>query len=277
VVDELESDFLDEIAAAIKNCKSDAVIIGEVWEDASNKSAYGERKRYFLGSQLDSVMNYPLRNAVIELVTGGDAGFFALTAATLYRHYPVEKQRYLLNFLGSHDTERITTLLGAGTDQGEPNDVLAHRRLSKSERARAIKLLECAYTLIAAMPGVPCIFYGDEIAMEGYHDPFNRRPFPESGFDDECSAPFARVNAARASEREYFLLPELSVEAVGEHRVIVTRRGGGKTMFIIVNMENSPFEFRLPVPTVDIFDGKTYTESVTVGPENIILLKGKEV
>ena len=235
VADELESDFLDRIVSAIKAYKPDAVIIGEVWEDASNKIAYDERKRYFRGAQLDSVTDYPIRNAMIDFVKYGNAEFLVETVKTLYRNYPPHKLLCIMNFLGSHDTERITTVLGGIEDMGESNEILAHRKMSEGERENAIKLLNQAYLLLASLPGVPCIYYGDEFGMEGYHDPFNRRPFPPSAFDDANIGFFKKVNAVRNGE-PLFKSTELTATVLAEGVAYIVRTDGVKKLHIFANM-----------------------------------------
>ena len=235
VADELESDFLDRIVSAIKAYKPDAVIIGEVWEDASNKIAYDERKRYFRGAQLDSVTDYPIRNAMIDFVKYGNAEFLVETVKTLYRNYPPHKLTNVMNFLGSHDTERITTVLGGIEDMGEENEILAHRRMSECERENAIKLLNQAYLLLASLPGVPCIYYGDEFGMEGYHDPFNRRPFPPRAFDDANIGFFKKVNAVRNGE-PLFKSTELTATVLAEGVAYIVRTDGVKKLHIFANM-----------------------------------------
>ena len=276
VVDELESGFVSELVSAIKKCKSDAIVIGEVWEDASNKTAYGERKPYFLGAQLDSVMNYPLRNALIDFVMHGESQLLVDTVRTLYRHYPVENQRFLLNFLGSHDTERITTVLGGDGENGLDNDENAVRRLSKQDRARAIKLLKSAYILLAAMPGVPCLFYGDEIAMEGHHDPFNRRPFPPSGFSNGLSAFFGRVNTARKAFSQYFSLAELKIGSFDNGCVRITRTDGKKTLVALANMGDKGAFAEIPGNALDILNGKHYNSSVALAPKTAMILVSED-
>src|SRR5699024_7938739 len=101
----------------VKKTDPDAVIIGEVWEDASNKIAYGERRQYFYGEELDSVMNYPLRNALIDFALCRiDAYEFNRRIMSLKENYPMPAFYSLLNMLSSHDVERIVTLMG-----GVPN------------------------------------------------------------------------------------------------------------------------------------------------------------
>ena len=71
MADELPRRLLDEFRRAVKAEDPQALIIGEVWEDASHKESYGHRRRYLLGDQLDTVMNYPFREAILRFLTGG--------------------------------------------------------------------------------------------------------------------------------------------------------------------------------------------------------------
>lgn len=272
VADELEADFLDRIVKAVKSYKPDALIIGEVWEDASNKIAYNERKRYFRGAQLDAVTNYPFRNAVIDFVKYGDSEFLASTVNALYRHYPPHKLASVMNFLGSHDTERIATVLCGEPDYGEENSVLAVRCMTAEQRQTAKELLKNAYLLLASLPGVPCLYYGDEIALEGYHDPFNRRPFPEDGFEDEYSRFFAQVNKLRASE-PLFRSDELKAASVADGVVRVDRINGAQRMITVANMSDTEYELNVQTPSVNLISGDVYTDKVTVPAKNVVLIK----
>ncbi len=272
VADELESEFLDRVVKAVKNCKKDAVVIGEVWEDASNKIAYNERKRYFRGRQLDSVTNYPLRNAIISFVKDGDADFFVETANTLYRNYPKHKLKCLMNFLGSHDTERIITLLGGDRDNGEPNSVLAVKRMSVEQRANACALLGQAYNLLACMPGVPCIYYGDEIGMEGYHDPFNRAPFPQKSFESGENASFKRMNEIRKREQELFTAEYMKAEVVSAGVARIIREKDGKRLTVVANMSQNAYHTNIK-RGYDLLEDKEVSGSVTVEPKTVRIFK----
>lgn len=189
VVDELPDFFVKELRENVKSADKDAVIIGEVWEDASNKIAYGERRQYFMGDELDSVMNYPMRDAIINAVLMKiDAVELDDRLMSIKENYPEPAYYSLLNILSSHDVERLMTRMGGAPTRYEVDkEYQAHFRINDdfalemaSERAAL------AVGLQMTLPGVPCIFYGDEIGMQGYGDPFCRRTFPwdNMGMDD---------------------------------------------------------------------------------------------
>lgn len=185
VADELSNEFLYDFRKSVKSNNSDAVVIGEVWEDASDKVSYGNRRHYLGGRQLDSVMNYPLRNAVIEYVKNGNCDLLRRFTEGTYRRYPKCTSDNLMNFLGTHDTERIITILSGQDYSEKTNDELAVLKLSDEERSSASDKLMLAYSIIGGLPGVPCVFYGDEVGLEGYRDPFCRKPFPWKSIDSD--------------------------------------------------------------------------------------------
>ncbi len=177
VVDELPDEFVLLLKNRIRAIKPDALLIGEVWEDASNKEAYGRRRRYFVDGELDSVMNYPFRTAIMNFVKKIDGGErFRDTVMTIAENYPPQVLACNMNLLGSHDTERILTALV--DDFSGSRQELAQRSLSRSQYIRAEEYLLMAAFLQYTLPGSPSIYYGDEVGMEGHKDPFNRRPYP---------------------------------------------------------------------------------------------------
>ena len=203
VADELSDEFLQRLNQKLKSINPDGIIYGEVWEDASNKIAYGKRKKYFLGNELDSVMNYPLKDAVINYVKFGDWRGFSATCHMLYSHYPKHNTDLLMNLLGTHDTERILTVLGGDSAEGLCNGELSTKKMSKAQRKNAINLLKLAYTIIATVPGIPCIYYGDEAGMEGYRDPFNRLPYPWGKEETELLEFYKTIGKIRLSEKVF--------------------------------------------------------------------------
>ena len=203
VADELCNDFLDELRVTTKEVTNgEGVIIGEVWENAVDKISYGERRRYFGGRQLDSVMNYPVRNAILALVADHDTETFYNILTDLYSSYPPEVCHSLMNLLGTHDTERILTLLGDPTrGEGLTNARKATKRLSARQRSRAIELLKIASTLQFTVFGVPSVYYGDEAGLEGYGDPFCRLPYPWGREESDLIAHYKMLGQLRLHHR----------------------------------------------------------------------------
>ncbi len=156
VADELPMDFLRNIRNRLmkENCQ---VMIGEVCGDASDKFVNSEYRPYTFGDNLTGVMNYPVRNFIVGLLTSenNDAEIALMNKLALVEHYPTNFLRNCLNNIGTHDTVRIKTAL--------QNDE---------------KLVLLALGLMFMLPGVPCIYYGDEAGLIGDKDPDNRRFFP---------------------------------------------------------------------------------------------------
>lgn len=160
VADELPDEFIKLLKAHTKKLKEDSILIGEVWEDASNKVSYSKRRQYIFGEELDSVTNYPFRNSVISFANSSiTSTAFMRNIMSLYENYPMENFYCNLNVLGTHDTERILTLL----DKGD---------------MKTLYKLVIVLSIQMTMPGVPLIYYGDEVGLSGGKDPLNRKPYP---------------------------------------------------------------------------------------------------
>ena len=196
VADELPDDFIHGIHAAARQAKPEAVIIGEVWEDGSNKIAYGVRRRHILGGHCDGLMNYPFRTALLAYVSGGDADDFREAMETLRENYPPAAFYSAMNFLGTHDTPRILTLLGADRTPDTKAERASYRLLPR-ERAAGIAKLRLAALVLFTFPGSPMIYYGDEAGMEGFEDPLNRGTYPWGREDRDLLAWFTRLGALR--------------------------------------------------------------------------------
>ncbi len=190
VVDEITDEFVEKINERVKAYGNDKIVIGEVWEDATNKIAYGKRRRYFQGGELDSVMNYPLKNAIIDFALSGKGNLLYKTVREQIDNYPFQALNSLMNILGTHDTPRILTVLGKRGKLETERTKMATEKLSETERREAIKMLKCCSVLQFCLYGVPCIYYGDEQITEGNKDPFNRTCFIENEnkelFDHYC-------------------------------------------------------------------------------------------
>ncbi len=180
VADELQESLIQGIREVLLDEKPDALLLGEVWEDASNKISYGQPRHYLLGDELDSVMNYPFRSMVIDFLLENTTATDAVeTIESLRENYPREALACALNLLGSHDRPRIASLLGGGPDESQlPEEERGRWRLSPESMGLAKGRFWLATLMQMTFPGVPSIYYGDEFCLEGLSDPGNRRTMP---------------------------------------------------------------------------------------------------
>lgn len=190
VVDELPDAFLAEFYRTLKQEDAEAVLIGEVWEDASRKVSYGQMRRYLLGDELDATMNYPFRTVMVDFFLGRLGAAQMLRALrALQEHYPPPHFYGAMNLIGSHDVPRILTELGeAPPPEGLSEKERGRYRLPPAQRLLACRRLKVLTLWQLTFPGVPSIYYGDEAGLEGYRDPFNRGSFPWGREDEELTA-----------------------------------------------------------------------------------------
>lgn len=181
VADELSSDFIEEIRKKVKSM-GDIALIGEVWEDASTKVSYGEKRKYLFGDELDGTMNYPFRTAILNLFKDRSAVSFVNSVMSIVENYPKDALYSSMSLLGTHDTVRIVTALGDEHNMRSKSERLLYRMGAEEYRIAKTKL-KAASALQYFLPGLPTVYYGDEIGMQGYEDPINRRPFAR-GFED---------------------------------------------------------------------------------------------
>jgi len=179
VIDELPPTFSQAFYKELKKTDPDAVMIGEVWEDASNKVAYGQQREYLCGQEMDSAMNYPFRKDVFEFLLGKvDAQLCMRRLESLRENYPKQNFYAMMNLLGSHDRARAITVLGeAPYYDGMPAIEQSRFRMNPDQYNLGMARLFLAALWQMTYPGVPSIYYGDEIGMQGFKDPYNRRPY----------------------------------------------------------------------------------------------------
>ncbi len=234
VADELSDDFIARIKSTLAEQVDESLLYGEVWEDASNKIAYEKRKKYYLGSELDGVMNYPLRTGIIEFLRDKSTAALEYALDEVMFNAPKRIRDMQMNLLGTHDTERIITILAGKSSRGKRNHELARMKLNTVERALGVKLVKLAYTILATVPGIPTVFYGDEVGLEGYSDPFNRRPYPWQSADTELRDFYTAIGRIRCGSHVYrdgdFKLHHLSGELL-----VFEREVGGRSNYTVIN------------------------------------------
>ena len=275
VADELPDDFIRELHQAVRAADPNAVVIGEVWEDGSTKIAYGVRRRHILGGHCDGLMNYPFRNGLISFLLGADAACFRDAMETLRENYPPFAFASAMNFLGTHDTPRILTLLGVGSDCRENTKAWrANFRMDAGQRALALARLRLGALVLFAFPGAPTIYYGDEAGMEGFEDPFNRRTVPWGAEDKALTAWYAALGQARKS-----LLPLRRGDLRwlrAEGRVLAfSRTWEGETVIAAVNAGDAPEQLPLDGAFRDRMSGERFTDTVPLPPLTGRLLTGE--
>ncbi len=274
VADELPNDFLDKLVQAAKAEKSDALIVGEVWEDASNKIAYDERKNYFEGDRLDSVMNYPFRTAIIDFVRRGKAQQLAQTVESIIENYPPQVTNCLMNILGTHDSVRILTAL-AGRDIGAdpPRQLQAETHMSEEELILGIKRLKAASLIQMTLPGVPSVYYGDEAGLTGYKDPFNRTCFPWGHENEEVLEWYKKITKIRISHEIFKEGSYRTIKATEGLFAFARFETGRNTIMTVVNCGQEAQHFPLEGIWNDLLDGQVKEGTITIKPNEALLLE----
>ena len=244
VADELPDDFIAAIRDAIQAEKPNGYLLGEVWEDGSNKIAYSRRRRYLLGRETHGLMNYPFRTALLAWLGGGDAAAFRDDMETIRENYPPAAFYGAMNFLGTHDTPRILTLLGVEQTPEDKGQRAAYR-LSPAELARGQKKLRLAAMLLYSFPGSPTLYYGDEAGMQGFEDPLNRGTYPWGGEDGSLLAFFRRLGQLRAERisMQCGIIRYLHAQGGG---LVVERLHGTERTVTALNAGDTPLELTLP-------------------------------
>lgn len=269
VVDELSNNFLKAICNATREVDPKALIVGEVWEDASSKISYDERKQYFLGGNLDSVTNYPMKNAILNFIKYGDHQGFVNVVNLILDQYPKSVQDKLMNILDTHDTLRAITYLGANFNSPEYSETTDFR-LSEEEYNRGKKLLKLASIIQYTVMGIPTVFYGDEAGIQGVKDPYCRATYPWGKEDTELIEHYTKLGNLR--NNKVLLDGNMSIKYVNNSVVIYERVKDDNKVIVAVNMSADNFEFVVEKKMMNYFTGEYINGKITLEPESAIVL-----
>lgn len=244
VADELPDEFMENLRKSAKEENPEAFIVGEVWEDASNKESYGARRKFLLGEQLDSVMNYVFRNAILDFCRGQDARYVMSAIMSVVENYPRPVLRVLMNSLSTHDTERALTVIAGEPLNGRDRKWQAETHLSDEQKERGLQLMKIASAMQYTLPGFPCVYYGDEAGMEGYRDPFNRCCYPWGKENKELLDWHTMLGELRKCSA----FDDGDFEKVyAEGRLLsYVRKDSKSKVFCAFNLSDSEAEFALP-------------------------------
>ena len=229
----------------MKALNKDYLIIGEVWEDATNKFSHGGRRRYLLGDQLDSVMNYPFASAILTFMRYGVAENFMESIVSVCENYPKQALNCLMNHIGTHDTARILTSLIYDSIEHKPRHIQAQCKLTNEEYQKAKTLLKTATVLQYTLPGFPSVYYGDEAGLQGGGDPFNREFFPWGNEDAELTSWYKKLGEIRRNSKSLKdgdFIPYSAMLSC----VAYKRQCENETLFVIANRNPHEIDYYLP-------------------------------
>ena len=226
--------FWQEFRRRCRAVNPEAYLVGEIWHVAPD---------WLSGDRFDALMNYPLAEAIIGFcggrslneallrshheygrVTRLDGAAFASRLTDLLAAYAPETNAVQLNLLCSHDTPRVLSLLGGDREA-----------------------MELATLLQASLPGAPCIYYGDEVGVEGGKDPDSRRSFPwdEGHWDHELLQLTRDAFAIRHAESA-LRSDDLVVRSGGERTLVLERRAGDRIVAVAINSGDEIARVSLP-------------------------------
>ena len=273
VADELPDEFMENLRKSAKEENPEAFIVGEVWEDASNKESYGARRKFLLGEQLDSVMNYVFRNAILDFCRGQDARYVMSAIMSVVENYPRPVLRVLMNSLSTHDTERALTVIAGEPLNGRDRKWQAETHLSDEQKKRGLTLMKLASAMQYTLPGFPCVYYGDEAGMEGYRDPFNRCCYPWGRENKELldwHTKLGQIRKCSAFDDGDF------EKLYAEGRLLSYMRSDKSTkVFCAFNLSENEAEFDLPkgFENAEIyFDGEIKNSNAYVKPMSCCIM-----
>ena len=248
VADELPDEFIKRLRKVVREEDPESILIGEVWDDASNKVSYSVRREYLLGHELDAATGYPFRSAALAYASGkSKAADFKRAFETLLENYPPEHIKCNLNILGSHDVARALTILGGAPDEGTLQTEAREAFELSADAAEAGKMrLMIAGILQYLLPGTPMLYYGDEAGMQGYSDPFNRGPYPWGHEDRKLQSWFKSLGEARGA---HMALKDGDFRALAAdgHVFAFARRYGEDVVLAAVNAGTSHVRVDLDV------------------------------
>lgn len=220
VANEVSHEFWREFRKVVKRANPDAYILGEIWHESAP---------WLEGDKFDAVMNYPFTSAVIDFFVLGklDAEGFANSIGKQLSRYPLQASEVAFNLLDSHDTPRLLTIA-----KGD------------KEKQKLAALFQFTFM------GTPCIYYGDEIGMDGGADPDCRKcmEWNEDNQDRNLLAFYRRLIDIRASHPALRTGTLTFLEAGRQGtKLAYERRLGEDVLIVLVNTDETIQHFHLSV------------------------------
>ncbi|MDR3262893.1 MAG: glycoside hydrolase family 13 protein [Clostridiales bacterium] len=264
VADELPKDYIYDIRRTVKSLYADSYLLGEVWEDASTKVSYGVMRPYLLGSQLDSVMNYPFKEAILGFVKNGDKNGLTETVMSLLENYPPYAVSLLMNIIDTHDTVRAVNYfldidVSDWTKSRKRSFVIPQPALDK-----AVKKLKAAALIQFTLPGIPSVYYGDEVGLTGFEDPLNRAAYPYGRENTELLEFYRRLGQFRKEFKDSLN----SISFVDNADGLLVYKIAGNFATVVVNCTGQKMEYIVTRSSRDFLSGAKYPKNKSVTLEN---------
>ena len=253
VANEVSDETWQRFRDSVKSLDSDAVIIGEIWDDAT---------KYLMGDMYDSVMNYQFRNAVTSFAMGTGAEATTKALEKIRERYPEEAFYAMMNLVGSHDTTRILSYLdGIGDDRNQKDFDSAFPTYAKTSATAKARQYLVAF-LQFTYAGAPTIYYGDEIGMVGSDDPDDRRAFEWGKGNREIVEWYATLAAIREAYPALRTGDVQPIETGSNNLMGFARSLKNKAMVVVANNSSAAVDFvpeeAYGLALVDVVSGKTY-------------------
>jgi glycosidase len=222
-------------------------------------------------------MNYPVRNGILDFIRYRDAEGLYSVLTELYSSYPEQVCHALMNLIGTHDTERILTMLGSTEeDLDKTNEQLSVYRLAPEVRAEAVRLVKMAAALQYTVFGIPSLYYGDELGLEGARDPFCRVPMPWHELDvpyrAELLAFYQKLGQLRA---EHPALDGGSFEVLYHDASVIAyaRRKAGRELIVAASRSEQATVLPIGGEFIDLLCGTRGKGPLCIQPDSVLILE----
>ena len=252
VADELTDDFIEGIRTAVKRNKEDGFILGEVWKNPMRMG----RGYIESGRGMDSVMNYPLVDALLRYFKYGDVHKLSYIINDMLNEYPEDTIYALMNFTSTHDISRALNMLGCDHEFSpykewywDPVDNSHEHckdyKMSKEDLIRAKEIYKAYISALAFLPGNLSIFYGDEAGIEGLGNLANRKTFPWGEEDSDLVEFFTSIGKVRVNNK-FLEQADLNVFKINRDYFMFERVSGEDKMLFAVNRTDNDVDFKVP-------------------------------
>ena len=260
-----DDEFWREFRKRVQAANPDAYIVGEIWHEA---------QRWLQGDQFDAVMNY--------LITAVSLNFFAAEKMNLQIIHQAgglkDRIRPMKAYDFANELDRILNLYPRDITYAQLNLLDSHdmpRFLSCVNGDK--EALKLAWLFMFMIPGAPCIYYGDEIGVDGGHDPECRKSFPwdEDLWDKEL---LDFVKACTRMRKKYAALRRGDYKRLyAEGEVMAfSRSHKDETIIIIFNVSNEEKTIELEIgakPKILFGIPSISKNSITISPRSGVVIK----